>query len=94
MRVMMVAAMLTLFCPVAAMAQSTPPAAAAKAAAAATTAPRRGGDITRDQYIERAKENAAKRFDRMDSDHDGVLTEAERHAYRDAHRRVRNAASH
>lgn len=91
MRVIIVAAMLPLLCPLAAMAQSAPQSPAANTAAAA---PRRGGDITRDQYIERAKENAAKRFDRMDADHDGVLTEAERHAYREAHHRVRNMASH
>lgn len=94
MRVMIVAAMLPLLCPLAAMAQSAPPSPAANTAPAAAAAPRRGGDITRDQYIERAKENAAKRFDRMDADHDGVLTEAERHAYREAHHRVRNMASH
>jgi hypothetical protein len=65
--------------------------AAAPAATAAVA--RRGGDITRDQYIERARRNAERRFDRMDADHDGVLTAAERRAYREAHRRRRASAA-
>jgi hypothetical protein len=46
----------------------------------------KGGDITRDQYIERAVERArraaATRFDKMDTNHDGVLTAEERRAAR------------
>jgi hypothetical protein len=48
-----------------------------------TSASRRGGaDIGRDAYIERAKRNAEKRFERMDANHDGVLTQEERRAAR------------
>jgi hypothetical protein len=50
----------------------------------------RGGDITRDQYIEhaveRARKSAATRFDRLDTNHDGVLTADERRAARSARR--------
>jgi len=41
-----------------------------------------GGDITKDEYIERARRAAEKRFERMDSNHDGVLTLEERRAAR------------
>jgi hypothetical protein len=80
--------------PAAAMAQgaaappANPPAAATNPPAAASEPPgapaaRRGGrDITRDEYIERAKQNAAKRFDKFDTNHDGVLTIDERRAAR------------
>jgi len=83
--------------PVAALAQ-TPAAPAAPSstpslAAAPTTAPRRGGDITRDQYVERAKQAAERRFDAMDADHDGVLTADERRAYRQEHSRRRRGAA-
>jgi hypothetical protein len=82
--------------PAAAMAQgaaappANPPAAATNPPAAASEPPgapaaRRGGrDITRDEYIERAKQNAAKRFDKFDTNHDGVLTIDERRAARAA----------
>jgi hypothetical protein len=43
---------------------------------------RAGGDITKDEYLERARRAAEKRFDRMDSNHDGVLTLEERRAAR------------
>jgi hypothetical protein len=62
-----------------------PATAVAQAAAATTSAPAartRGGDITRDEYIERARRAAEKRFDRMDTNHDGVLTADERQAAR------------
>ena len=61
-----------------------------KSPAAATTKPARGGDIKRDEYIERAVERARKsaaaRFDKMDANHDGILTVEERRAYRAARR--------
>ena len=66
--------------------QTTPTTATAPPHAA------RGGDITRDDYIERAKRNAERRFDQMDADHDGVLTAEERRAYHEAHHRRRAAA--
>jgi hypothetical protein len=43
---------------------------------------RGGRDITRDEFLERAKRRAEKRFDEMDTNHDGVLTPAERRAFR------------
>lgn len=50
-----------------------------------------GGDITRDEYIERARRAAERRFDRMDTNHDGVLTADERRAAREE-RAARRAA--
>ena len=77
MRAVLVVSLLALFCP-AAMAQTAPAAPAPRAGAA------RSGDIPRDQYIERAVErarrNAEARFDRMDTNHDAVLTAGERRA--------------
>jgi hypothetical protein len=63
-----------------------PAAAIAQTAAPTTSAPAartRGGDITRDDYIERARRAAERRFDRMDTNHDGVLTADERRAARE-----------
>jgi exonuclease VII large subunit len=61
---------------------STPTAAAAAL---------RPGDITREQYLQRAQERAAQRaaarFDQMDSNHDGVLDRSERRAWRSQHAR-------
>ncbi len=61
-----------------------PPAATAPAAPVAQ-------GITRDDYIARARDAAAKRaatrFDAMDADHDGILTVDEIAAYRAAHPR-------
>ena len=99
MRALIVVSLIALFCSAAAMAQSQPPSPAAapgSAAAPATVnaAPKQGGDISRDQYVERAKQNAERRFDRMDADHNGVLTAEERRAWRDAHRRHRASVSH
>lgn len=84
-----------LFYPALALAQTpgppAPPAASAQEAAPAVR--HRGGDITRDEYIERAKRNAERRFDRMDTDHDGILTPDERRAARGNRRRASPAAS-
>jgi hypothetical protein len=86
MRATVVVSLLALLCPAVALAQAQPAAVTAPAAApppaATTPAPKRGADITRDAYIERAKHAAEKRFDRMDADHDGVLTGDERRAAR------------
>jgi hypothetical protein len=98
MRVNLGLALVALLCPAVATAQSpsaaptapTPPAPAATApATAAPSGSRaRGGDITRDEYVaravERAKHAAETRFDRMDLNHDGVLTADERRAARQA----------
>ena len=51
----------------------------------------RGGDITKDEYIERARHAAERRFDKMDANHDGVLTADERRAVREE-RAARRAA--
>ena len=95
MRAIVVAGFLALLCPAAAIAQTTapspsmPPAAgsptgAPPPAASPVSRSARGGDITRDEYIERARRAAEQRFDRMDLNHDGVLTADERRAARDA----------
>jgi hypothetical protein len=91
MRAAYVIGLLALLCPAAASAQAA--AAPATSGTAASPAPRRGADITRDEYVARAKRNAERRFDRMDTDHDGILTAAERRAYREAHARRRRAAT-
>ena len=36
------------------------------------------GGITKDDYVEQAKQRAAKRFDKLDKNHDGVLSSDER----------------
>jgi len=65
-------------------APSPAPAPPSAAPATPSAKPARGGDITKEQYVERAVERARhaaeKRFDRMDTDHDGVLTPEERRA--------------
>ena len=77
------------FLPATAFAQTAPQTAAAVDSAA--PAPMGGGGITRDQFIERAKDRAAQRagarFDQMDTDHDGVLDRAEIRAWRTQHPR-------
>ena len=87
MRAALVVGFVVLLCPAAVMAQGaassspepTPPPPAANAP---TAAARGGRDITRDEYIERAKRNAEKRFNKLDTNHDGVLTTEERRAGR------------
>jgi hypothetical protein len=41
-----------------------------------------GERITKEQYIDRAKQRATKRFDKLDTNHDGVLSPDERRASR------------
>ena len=67
MRAVAVLGLVVMFFPIAANAQSD----GAKAAAP-------GGNVTKEQYIEQAKQRAAKRFDRLDTNHDGVLSPQER----------------
>jgi hypothetical protein len=97
MRAILVVSLVALLCPAAALAQTAPappaaPAPAAPAPSAVTDTPHaaraRGGDITRAEYIERAVERAKraaeKRFDKLDTNHDGVLSADERGAARAA----------
>ena len=83
--------------PATAFAQTNQQAAAPPAATAASPAPARSGSLTREQYIQRAEERAARRaaaqFDAMDFDHDGVLEPAEIRAWRSAHPRGAAARS-
>jgi len=70
--------------------------AAIEAPVAAPAAPSAAGGLTRDQFIQRAKDRAgqraASRFDEMDADHDGVLDRAEIRAWRSQHPRHAAAA--
>ena len=96
MRAILVVSLFGLLCPAVALAQAPPAPAtpSAVSAAAPPTAPARGGDITKDQYIEhaveRARRVAEKRFDRMDADHDGILSAEERRAARAQRRAARS----
>jgi Ca2+-binding EF-hand superfamily protein len=36
-----------------------------------------GRNVTKEQYMEQAKQRAAKRFDKLDANHDGVLSSDE-----------------
>ena len=76
-----------------ALAETPAPAVTAPSTTATAPAARtpRGGDITRDEYIERARRAAERRFDRLDTNHDGVLTADERRAAREE-RAARRAA--
>ena len=77
--------------PATSFAQTAPQTAAIESAASASPAPTGNGGITRDQFIQRAKDRAAERagvrFDQMDADHDGVLDRAEIRAWRTQHPR-------
>ncbi len=68
-----------------------PPPAPAEPPTAATPAAPAPEGITRDDYIAKARDVAAKRaatrFDAMDANHDGILTKQEIAAYRAAHSR-------
>jgi hypothetical protein len=62
------------------------PATGAKSAQTETTTPkpkrtRAPSEMSREQYIDHARDLAGKRFDAMDANHDGKLTSAERRAY-------------
>ena len=86
MRAILVVSLVALLCPTAAPAQTAPaPSAETDKPHAART---RGGDIKRAEYIEkaveRAKHAAEKRFDKLDANHDGVLSAEERGAARAA----------
>jgi len=78
--------------PATALAQTGQQAAAQPSPSTASPTPSRGGGFTREQYIHRAEERAAGRaaaqFDRMDSNHDGVVDPAERRAWRSQHSRA------
>jgi hypothetical protein len=87
MRVALLAILLAFSLPAVATAQTATP--ADKAPAART----RGGDITRDEYVERARRAAERRFDKIDTNHDGVLTADERRAAREARTQRRAARS-
>lgn len=99
MRSTLSAALVGLFLfPAAAMAQTMPPQTAAvdsatlaPAAAPAPAATSPAGGITRDQFIQRAKDRAgqraAARFDQMDANHDGILDRDEVRAWRTEHPR-------
>jgi hypothetical protein len=67
---------------------SSPPAGAPPGAAAAAPPP---GAISREDYIKRAADRAAARFDRIDANHTGYLTREQIRAYYLAHRRVHHA---
>ena len=77
--------------PVTALAQASQQAAAPPIWTSASPAPSSSGGLTREQYIQRAEQRAARRaaaqFDRMDTDHDGVLEPSERRAWRSQHPR-------
>jgi len=87
MRVALLAILLAFSFPVAAAAQTATPPASAPAART------RGGDVTRDEYVERARRAGERRFDKMDTNHDGVLTADERRAAREARAQRRAARS-
>jgi hypothetical protein len=94
MRAFLILSLLVFLCPAGAMAQgaprpagSAPGAGASPSAAPAVTPPagpgeRGGRDFTRDEFVERAKRQAEKRFNKMDANHDGILTADERRAFR------------
>jgi len=77
--------------PATALAQAPQQAAAQPSTTSAASAPSTSGGLTRDQYIQRAEQRAARRaaaqFDRIDADHDGVLEPAEMRAWRSQHPR-------
>jgi len=99
MRSTLTAALIALFLfPAATIAQTATQTAAVDNAAPAASAPAGGssmtsptGGITRDPFIQRAKDRAgqraAARFDQMDANHDGVLGRDEIHAWRSQHPR-------
>ena len=93
MRAAYVAMLLVLTLPAAAIAQAPTSPAPATPTTSEPAARTRGGDITRDEYIERARRAAERRFDRMDANHDGILTADERRAAREERAQRRAARS-
>ncbi len=95
MRTILVVSLVALLGLPAALAQTTPAPAPSPAPATPSSAPVRGGDVTRDQFIERALERARraaeKRFDQLDTNHDGILSAEERQAARAARAQQRAA---
>ena len=86
MRAVLVVGLFVLLCPVVARAQGAAPPSPETSPSPGANA-RGGRDITRDDYIERAKRNAEKRFNKQDTNHDGVLTAEERRAARTKRKR-------
>ena len=90
MRSLPVVLLLALLVPAAAIAQAPSPAPDANAPAPRAARAARGADISRDEYVQRAVDRARRaaeaRFDRMDANHDGILTADERRAGRAARR--------
>ncbi len=56
--------------------------AAARAQSEDAKATASGKRVAKEHYIEQAKQRAAKRFDKLDMNHDGVLSPEERRATR------------
>ena len=83
--------------PVTALAQTSQQAAAPPSPPAAGPVAPSSVSLTKEQYIERAEQRAARRaaaqFDRMDTNHDGVLEAAERSAWRSQHSRSTRSRS-
>jgi hypothetical protein len=77
--------------PVTAFAQASQQAAAQPSPTSVGSPPSSSARLTKEQYIQRAEQRAARRaaaqFDRMDADHDGILDLAERRASRSQHSR-------
>ena len=71
MRAVVVASLIALLSPAVACAQGAP------------VKPPAGGDsVTKNQYVEQARERAAKRFDKLDANRDGTLSAEERRGAR------------
>ena len=83
--------------PATALAQANQEAAAPPSTTAASPVSSSSGSLTKEQYIQRAEQRAARRaaaqFDRMDTNHDGVLEAAERSAWRSQHSRSTRSRS-
>ena len=83
--------------PVTAFAQANQQAAAPPSSTAASLVSPSSGSLTKEQYIQRAEQRAARRaaaqFDRMDTDHNGVLEPAEAQAWRSQHSRSARSRS-
>jgi hypothetical protein len=77
--------------PATALAQASQQAAAQPSPTSVGSPPSSSVGLTKEQYIQRAEQRAARRaaaqFDRMDADHNGVLDPAERRAWRSQHPR-------